>query len=74
MASKRKTRWRTLRFRKNDPAHNVLAAVSAWIRANGGTAVVIGGVEIQDWDEGEFKYRIAVRVVGRKPQPEKGGK
>jgi hypothetical protein len=66
---KRKSKWRTLRFRKDDPAHNVLAAVSHWVKAHGGTTVVIGGIEIQRWpEEGEFKYKVAVNCVGKAPQ------
>lgn len=63
------SKWRTLRFRKNDPAHNVIAAVSRWIRANGGTDIVIGGIEVQQWPgESEFNYRVAVRVTGKAPE------
>ena len=61
-------KWTTLRFRKNDPTHNVLAAVSRWIRAHNGTDVVIGGVEvIQFPGDAAFNYRVAVKVTGKLP-------
>jgi hypothetical protein len=73
MSSKSKTRkkpkWRVMRFRKNDPAHNLQTAVVHWIKANGGTAIVIGGIEVQQWPgDGEFNYRVAVRATGKKPE------
>lgn len=58
-----------LRFRKNDHAHNLLAAAQRWLRANGGDAIVIGGIEIITWPgDTESKFRIAVGVLGRRPK------
>lgn len=62
-----KRKERILRFRKNAPEHNLLAAVQHFVRANGGSIVVIGGIETQDWGEGLGKFRIAVKCLGRKP-------
>ena len=43
-------------------------AVEAYIRLAGGSAVVVGGVEIQRWqDELKFNYRLAIRVTGVPP-------
>lgn len=75
MAAKRKkksNRTIRLRFRKNDPGHNLLAAVQHFIIANGGSAALIGGVEIQHWP-GDFagKYKIAVGALGIAPSPKK---
>lgn len=67
MKKPRKVRNICLRFRKGDPSHNLLAAVQHWVRANGGSLVVIGGVEIQDWHESPNHYRIAVKCLGRRP-------
>lgn len=62
-------KWRVLRFRKNQPEHNLLAAARHYIKAHGGTAFVIGGIEIQKWPEDpEFTYRVAVRVTGKRPE------
>ena len=66
---RRKQKWTVLRFRRNDPAHNLHAAVTHWVRANGGRCVVTSGPEIQDWQEGEYKFRVAISCVGRKPKP-----
>jgi len=60
-----KRKWRTLRYRKKDLGHNVLVAVSRWIRANNGTAVVIGGIGIRDY--GNFRYEVVISATGQKP-------
>lgn len=62
--AKRKTT--TLRFRKNDPGHNVLAAVSRWVKANGGSTVVIGGIGIMPGDR-KFVYYVMVQCMGNEP-------
>ena len=55
-----------LRFRKKDPGHNVLAAVSRWVKANGGTILVIGGIGIMP-GEGAFQYYVTVQCMGQPP-------
>jgi hypothetical protein len=66
---KRKPRWKMLRWRRGDHVHNIHVAVQRWIHANGGTLVVSGGLELQDWQEGLGKYRVALRCLGRRPTP-----
>lgn len=66
---RKKPRLIRMRFRKNDPSHNLLAATQAWILANGGSALVIGGIGIMH--EGEMKYRVCIGALGRKPTKEK---
>lgn len=57
-----------LRYRKDDPAHNVFVAISRWVKAAGGKVIVIGGIEVQQWAQGDaYQYRVAVRCTGRKP-------
>lgn len=62
-----KRKWSWMKYRKDDPAHNVMVAVQRWIHANKGTALVMSGVEVQDWGDGEGKYRVAVQILGVKP-------
>ena len=69
MAKKRKQKWRWLRYRKNDLAHNVQVAVQRWIHANKGTAVVLGGIGIMD--EGGNRYQVCVGAMGRLPEKPK---
>lgn len=57
-----------LRFRKNDPGHNLLAAVQHWVKAHGGRVDVIGSIELQDWHEGSYAFRVAVRCIGARPE------
>jgi hypothetical protein len=43
-------------------------AVRQYVEALGGKLIVIGGVEVQEWpNDGEFRFRLAVRCTGRKP-------
>lgn len=63
---KKKPRLLRLRFRKNDPAHNLLAATQAWILANGGSAIVLGGIAIMP--ESPMKYRVCIGALGTPPK------
>lgn len=62
---KRKQKWRWMRYRKNDLGHNVIVAVQRWVHANGGTAVVIGGIGVMD--EGGNRYQVCVGALGVLP-------
>jgi hypothetical protein len=66
---KRKARAIHLRFRKNDPTHNLIAATQHWIKANGGSAIVLGSIGIMC--EGAFKYSVCIGAMGRPPEKEK---
>lgn len=63
-----KPKWRIMRFRKKDHVHNVLVAVTRWIRANKGTAVVIGGIGIAERPPLPYNYDVIVSVTGKKPE------
>lgn len=69
---KRKQKWKWLRYRKGDLAHNVQAAVQRWIHANKGAAVVLGGIGIMD--EGGGRYQVCVGALGLIPEKPKGKK
>ena len=57
-----------LRFRKNDPEHNLLAAIQHWVEANAGALVVVGGIEVQTWPgESKHNFKIAVKCTGTPP-------
>jgi len=57
-----------LRFRKNDPEHNLYAAVQHYIKARGGKAVVIGGVQVVKMpDDHTFNFTLGVRITGTPP-------
>lgn len=67
MAKKRKKpKFIILRFRKDDPAHNLLAAVQHWVRANGGELILTGGIGVMD--EGGSRFRVCVGCLGRQPE------
>jgi hypothetical protein len=81
MAKKKKTkklrprRQTMLKFRSCSPGHNLLVAASHWVKANGGNAVVLGGIGIMDEEkifiEGhEGQYQVCIKCVGRKPTKE----
>lgn len=66
--AKRKGRVLHMRFRKNDVAHNLLAAVQHYVKANGGSVLVIGGIYvIADTFDSESKFKIAVGCLGKRP-------
>ena len=52
---------------KKDEEDILLDAVAKFVDKRGGKIAVIGGIEIQDWGEGEYKFRVAVRCSGRRP-------
>ncbi len=70
--AKKKPKTIHLRFRKNDPSHNLLAAVQHWVKANGGNTIVIGGIEVQSIPyDALYKFKIAVSCMGRRPEKAK---
>lgn len=69
MPKKRKSKFVRLRFRKGDTAHNLLTAVQHWVHEHGGTVIVGGGIEVQQWPGmGTANYRVAVRCMGKLPR------
>ena len=56
-----------LRFRKDDPAHNLLAATQHWVKANGGDIVVIGGIGLMKEPFDEHRFKIVVGCTGKPP-------
>lgn len=65
-ASKRKSKWKWLRFRKNDHAHNLIVAAQRYIHGNKGSAVMLGGIGVMD--RGPYCYSLVVDVTGKKPE------
>lgn len=45
----------------------LLKAAAEYIEELGGRAIVIGGVEVHSFPGEELKFKLAVRVMGRKP-------
>ncbi len=65
---KKKRKWIWLRYRKGDLAHNVMVAVQRWVHANGGTSVVMSGVQVVTFPgERPFNYRVAIHCTGLLP-------
>lgn len=57
------------RQRKLTAEDSLYAAVANYINKHGGSAVVIGGIQVQQFPEdGELNYRVAVKCTGRKPE------
>jgi hypothetical protein len=67
---KRKSKWKWMRYRKGDHAHNLVCAAQHWIHENGGTAIVIGGIGLID--QGKAKYQVCIGALGRMPKKKKG--
>ena len=52
----------------NSYSDRLLKAAVNYIEKNGGTAVVVGGIEIQKWPEDrDFNYRLAIKITGLRP-------
>lgn len=66
--AKKKGRMIHMRFRKNDPAHNLLAATQHWLKANGGKAIVLGGIGLMKEPLDDLRYKIVISCMGRPPQ------
>lgn len=64
----RMPKYRVMRWRKNDPTHNLYKAVRDYIISKNGDVLVIGGIQIQKWPtDPAFTYQVAVKCTGRKP-------
>lgn len=65
---KTKSKKRDVLAGKRDPESQLYRAIRRYVESKGGSLMVIGGIETQEWPgEGEFKFRVAVRCMGRKP-------
>ena len=62
---KKRRKYPLMRFRKNDPAHNLLVAAQHWLQANGGDALVIGGIGVLRQQKNRFY--VTVNCVGTWP-------
>jgi len=51
------------------PILTLYRAIRRYVQSGGGKVVAIGGIEIQQWpEEGQFKFRVSVKVLGIKPK------
>jgi hypothetical protein len=51
-----------------DPTSQLYRAVLRYVTANGGSIVVIGGIQILEWpDSPSGNFSVVVRCTGRKP-------
>lgn len=51
-----------------DPTSQLYRAIIRYVESKKGSIIVIGGVQIEQWPgEGEFKYVVGVRCLGRRP-------
>ena len=68
-AKKKKAKWKWLRYRKGDHAHNMVCAAQHWIHENGGTAIVLGRIGVMH--EGNMKYQVCLSALGVAPTKKK---
>lgn len=46
-----------------------MAATQHWVEANGGSLVVVGGIEIVTFpDDLKYNFRVSVRCTGKRPE------
>lgn len=69
MAKKQKNVKLTDLIPGRDPTSCLYQAVTRYVKANGGSILVIGGIQCQVWP-GDLPgtFRIAVKCLGRKPE------
>jgi hypothetical protein len=73
MAAKKKKAKPKDRLAGRTPDMQLYRAVRRYIQSKGGNVVVIGGIEIQEWPgEGPYKFRVAVKLMGKRPTPNSG--
>lgn len=52
-----------------DPTNALYAAINAYVKSKGGSIVVIGGIQIQQWpDDLKFNYTVAIKCTGQLPK------
>lgn len=43
-------------------------AVANYLEVNGGSAIVVGGVQIQEWPlDGPHSFTVGIKITGKKP-------
>jgi hypothetical protein len=69
MKAKTKTKKKPKdRLAGRSPTMQLYRAVRRYIESGNGNIVVIGGIEVQEWpSEGPYKFRVAVKVMGKRP-------
>lgn len=54
------------------PTGQLYRAVRRYIESKGGSLLVIGGVQVEQWPgDGKFNFVLGVRCMGRKPNKER---
>ena len=72
MTLKKKSKPKYLKITGRDPTSQLYRAILRYVKSKGGSIMVIGGVQIEQWPgDGELKYVVGVRCMGRKPVVEK---
>lgn len=52
-----------------DPIDALYTAVDAYVKSKGGSIVVIGGIQIQQWPgDLKFNYTVAIKCTGQLPK------
>lgn len=64
--TRKKPRYRVMRFRKNDPAHNLIAAAQRWLISKGCPPVIIGPIGLLP-EGNPMKFHVTVGALGRMP-------
>jgi hypothetical protein len=69
MKTKIRSRNEILKRAKLSPEIEALyKAVDDYVKSLGGSVIVIGGIEVQEWPvDSQFEFKIAVRCLGKKP-------
>jgi hypothetical protein len=64
----RKANKQCAKITGRDPVSQLYRAVLRYVTTNGGSILVIGGIQVQEWPgSGKGNFTIGVKCTGRKP-------
>lgn len=52
---------------KRDPVSQLYRAVKRYVEYNHGNIMVIGGIQLEEWDSMKGRFVIGVKCLGRRP-------
>lgn len=55
------------RQRKLSAEDSLFAAVANYVNKQGGSAVVVGSIQVQHWPGEKLNYRVSVKCTGKRP-------
>lgn len=65
---KKKRKHKDVLAGKRDPVSQLYRAVKRYVEANKGHIIVIGGIQLQEWEDAyRGHFSIAIKCLGKRP-------